>query len=85
MSDLRTRIAEILYRRHATRLAFPPDWNDLIPSGQQRWLADADGIILELGLRLERGERSNSTGIMWAAGNRHTVHRWVTEWEKDDE
>jgi len=83
MSDLRDRIAEILYRSHATRLAFPPNWDDLIPAGQQRWLDDADTIILEIGLRMERGERSNTTGVAWAANNRHTVHRYVTDWKPD--
>jgi hypothetical protein len=44
----------------------------------------ADMVISELGLRLERGERSNPTGVSWAAGNRHTVTRYVTEWSRDE-
>ena len=45
----------------------------------------ADAVIAELGLRPEHGERSNTTGIMWAAGNRHHVTRYVTEWERTNE
>lgn len=45
---------------------------------------DADELIAELGLRIERGERSKPDGIMWAKDNRYTVHRWVTEWKADE-
>ena len=41
--------------------------------------------IIDAHLRLERGERTKASGVMWATGNRYTVHRWVTEWQADDE
>jgi hypothetical protein len=43
----------------------------------------ADALLLELGLRLERGERSNPTGPLWGSNNRHHVTRWVTEWQTE--
>lgn len=45
----------------------------------------ADAVIAKLGLRIERGERSKPTGTLWAKDNRYTVHRYVTEWQADDE
>lgn len=44
----------------------------------------ADAVIRELGLRPEKGQRSNATGPLWGSNNRHTVTRYVTEWESDD-
>lgn len=46
---------------------------------------DVAKAIIDTHLRLERGERSKADGVMWAKDNRYTVHRWVTEWQADDE
>jgi len=47
-------------------------------------LEHADAVIAELGLRVEKGQRSNATGPLWGSNNRHTVTRYVTEWTPDD-
>lgn len=46
---------------------------------------DVAKAIIDTHLRLERAERSKPDGVMWAKDNRYTVHRWVTEWQADDE
>lgn len=54
-------------------------------NGTTTFLAVADAVIEELGLRPERGQRSKPDGPLWGSDNRYTVHRWVTEWRADDE
>ena len=44
----------------------------------------ADAVIAALGLRSEKGQRSNATGPLWGSNNRHTVTRYVTEWTVDE-
>jgi hypothetical protein len=69
MSDLRTRIADVIARHRMDRSNYEM----------------ADAVIAELGLHLETGQRSNPTGPLWGSNNRHTVHRYVTYWKADDE
>jgi hypothetical protein len=70
--DLRRRIAEVLQR---------DAFGMTTPTAAYR---QADAIIVELGLRIEHGQRSNTTGPLWGGDNRHTVHRWVTDWKADE-
>lgn len=70
MSELRDRIAAVI-----TDGKIAGDGHGTI----------ADAVIAELGLRIEIGERSNPTGIAWAANNRHKVQRYVTEWKRESE
>lgn len=74
MRDLRDRIAAALQ-------AADEDWNNYTDPYPDM----ADAVIAALGLRPERGQRSNPTGPLWGSNNRHTVTRWVTEWQADDE
>jgi hypothetical protein len=53
------------------------------PRGWSEALADA--LIAELGLRIEKGQRSKPHGPLWGGNNRYSVHRYVTDWEADDE
>jgi hypothetical protein len=63
MSDLRTRIAKALYGQ----ILHPvPPFDSQPDEVKQAWLADADAVIAELGLRRD------TVGL---------IHRWVTEWE----
>lgn len=74
MSELRDRIAAAITRA------------DVQPStDSDPYVEMAEAVITELGLRIERGERSKPDGILWARNNRYTVHRYVTEWKADDE
>ena len=82
MSDLRDRIAATIYRSASQWDDYP--WDSLAGHVKEAFLGQADAVILELGLSLERGQRSNSTGVAWAADNRHNVRRWVTGWERAD-
>ncbi len=85
MSDLQTRIAQVLYARHQAKLAWGQPWNELRDTVQQSWLDTAAAVIAELGLSIERGQRSNPDGPLWGSNNRYTVHRWVTGWKADAE
>jgi len=72
MSDLRDRIAAVIQANLV--------WEAPNMSGRL-----ADAVIAELGLSVEHGQRSNPTGPLWGADNRHTVTRYVTPWRQDDE
>jgi hypothetical protein len=73
MSDLRTRIAAAIYTDNGF--------------GWSLYMCEeaADAVIAELGLSIERGQRSKPDGPLWGSNNRYTVHRWVTGWKADDE
>lgn len=79
MSDLRTRIARVLYTRAMSRLSWHRNWDDLQPEVQQMWLDDADAVIRELGLH-----RENSYGYGTNYPKVPTVQikyiRYVTDW-----
>ena len=80
MSDLRTRIAEVLASTVCTLAE-----NNPCAECTESELPVADAVIAELGLHLETGQRSNPTGPLWGSNNRHTVYRYVTYWKADDE
>lgn len=88
---LRDRIANALWNHpgaaahthRSARGSCPERLVDGQLRGECYW-RQADAVIAELGLRIERGERSKPDGIMWAKDNRYTVHRWVTEWKADE-
>lgn len=75
-SVLRDRIAGAISREDQLRVC-------KLSTHDIRFMADA--VIAELGLRMERGERSKPDGPLWGRNNRYTVNRWVTEWKADDE
>ena len=81
MNELRDRIAAAIEQNLADQL--PID----LPDRYYEWIGYdtlADAVIAALGLREEKGQRSNSTGPLWGSDNRHTVTRYVTEWENDE-
>jgi hypothetical protein len=63
MSDLRTRIAEALYGQIINPV---PPFSEQPGDVQAAWLADADAVIRELGLKKE---------------NVGTIHRYITDWK----
>ena len=68
------------------RIAYAIAQADGDPPGMEPASCDydmADAVIAALGLRPEKGQRSNSTGPLWGGNNRHTVTRYVTEWVSD--
>lgn len=67
MTELRTRIAAVLYRLYSHG-----SWEQLLEIERQAWGDDADAVIRELGLR----EEQESTG--W--GNDVIATRIVSEW-----
>lgn len=48
MTDLRDKIAAVLYARTMSRLSWHRSWDDLQPEVQQMWLEDADAVIREV-------------------------------------
>lgn len=83
MRDLRDRIGKAICDATSAGKLFP--WNTLNDREKETWRGYADAVIVALGLRPERGQRSNPTGPLWGSNNRHTVTRWVTDWKPDDE
>jgi len=85
-SDLRTRIAAALYDHwwHGTMtLKEPPAWEKLSESARESWLNQADAVIRELGLTVERWTSSDPV-VLRARWGKPTVHtRYVTDWEAD--
>lgn len=75
-SDLRDRIAAVLIEAAEFRGVYQ------LHNPDMRFLADA--VIAALGLRPERGQRSNPDGPLWGSNNRHNVTRYVTEWAPDE-
>ena len=77
--DLRTRIAAVLYRQHY-RYGNPDDitWDELETDLKDRYLADADAVIRELGLRLD------STCHIHDREGKQRCHRYVTDWIADE-
>ena len=70
MSDLRTRIAKALYGQ----ILCPVPLFDSQPEEvQAAWLADADAVIRELGLRQEHQQ-----------GPYNFLYRYATDWMTDD-
>ena len=70
MSDLRTRIAKALYGQ----ILHPVPLFDSQPDEvKDAWLADADAVIRELGLRQERQQ-----------GPYNFLYRYATDWMTDD-
>ena len=59
MTDLRDKIAAVLYARAMSRLAWHRTWDDLQPEVQQMWLEDADAVIRELELEVSVTSKSN--------------------------
>ena len=81
MSDTpRTRIAAVLYRQHY-RYGNPNGitWDELETDLKDRYLADADAVIAELGLR---EEIKYPGGFSFMPPARR---RYVTDWEITDE
>jgi hypothetical protein len=79
MTDLRTRIAALLYIRFAHALGYADEpWETV---DQEPWLGDADAVIAELNLREEIRDPANFyyPGNRYSAGR--TIHRYVTQWE----
>ena len=70
MADLRTRIAKALYGQI---LAPVPLFDSQPDDVQAAWLADADAVIRELGLRQERQQ-----------GPYNFLYRYATDWMTDD-
>jgi hypothetical protein len=91
MTDLRTRIAKVLYERLMSRSAWARPWNTLYPDMQKLWLADADAVIEELGLRQEWGALDDTdSGVLYddpteirLYGAETAKTRYVTEWTTD--
>ena len=75
--DLRTRIAALLYRRWWPKPNRLPDWEFLSETDRQIWLADADAVIRELGIREER----ETTDWETPDGKRATCTRIASEWK----
>ena len=70
MTDLRTRIAKALYGQ----ILHPVPLFDSQPDEvKDAWLADADAVIRELGLRQERQQ-----------GPYNFLYRYATDWMTDD-
>jgi hypothetical protein len=70
MTDLRTRIAKALYGQ----ILHPvPLFDDQPDEVQAAWLADADAVIRELGLRQERQQ-----------GPYNFLYRYATDFMTDD-
>jgi hypothetical protein len=70
MTDLRTRIAKALYGQ----ILCPVPLFDSQPEEvQAAWLADADAVIRELGLRQENQQ-----------GPYNFLYRYATDWMTDD-
>jgi hypothetical protein len=76
MSDLRDRIAAALKKADETVFITDP-----FAAPEPSYSELADAVIAELGLHLETGQRSNPTGPLWGSNNRHTVHRYITDWK----
>jgi hypothetical protein len=83
MKDLTDRIAAAIYRSSYCSDNF--SFHDLTDTARQPYRDLAQAVLSELGLRIERGQRSKPTGTLWASNNRYTVTRWVTDWKADDE
>jgi hypothetical protein len=70
MTDLRTRIAKALYGQ----ILHPvPTFDSQPDEVKDAWLADADAVIRELGLREERQQ-----------GPCNFLYRYATDWMTDD-
>jgi hypothetical protein len=74
MADLRTRIATVLCALYSPRCCDECDQHrsqfEIEP-----YLADADAVIAELGLRRESTRQIGPTA----------AHRYITDWKADDE
>ena len=70
MTDLRTRIAKALYGQI---LCPVPLFESQPEEVQAAWLADADAVIRELGLRQEHQQ-----------GPYNFLYRYATDWMADD-
>jgi hypothetical protein len=75
--DLRTRIAKALYSR-VQELGVPtPNWHSQPAAVHNAWYDDADAVIRELGLEVERGGT-------YEVGGKASSYRYVTDWMTDD-
>ena len=81
--ELRERIAVTIY--HAASQWDDHPWDALAGHIQALYIGQSDAVMLELGLRIERGQRSKPEGPLWGSNNRYTVYRYVTDWKADDE
>ncbi len=69
MTDLRTRIADVIARHRMDRSNYEM----------------ADAVIAELGMREQTGNNAAYPQVIPCADYLRTHHRYVTEWEADDE
>jgi hypothetical protein len=88
MTDLRTRIAKVLYTRAMSKLEWPRPWEATHPEMKKLWLADADAVIEELGLRPEWGALdATDSGVLYDDPTEIRLYgaetikiRYITEW-----
>ena len=80
MSDLRTRIAKILYRCDYDLR----DWDKATDVGKQPYYDDADAVIAELGLRQQWYMNGYRPFDSKPPTSSPLCTRYVTEWENDD-
>lgn len=99
MSDLRDRIAKVLWTRFAPQIELGVDgtWEQQHPVAREMWREDADEIILALGLRENFAVADEDGDFVYVGADRensakYTVHpgdhlmrRYVTDWRADDE
>lgn len=69
MSDLRDRIASVLFRQRG----HSHGWDDETEACREMWRRDADAVIRELGLKRADGPLRGTP-----------VHRYITEWEPNE-
>jgi hypothetical protein len=92
MNELHERIASVLYARAMRKLEWPRPWGAIPQEMKKLWLADADAVIVYLGLRQEWGALDDTdSGALYddpteirLYGDETAKTRYITEWTTDD-
>ena len=86
MSDLRTRIAKVLFDHAADEYSWGVDGCTCgADTGDKQSQHQADAVIAELGMREQTGNNAAYPQVIPCADYLRTHHRYVTNWKADNE